>query len=296
MPLNSFFSYLTHTARDEAWGIFSTTVGAVEVLPGEEYPYRASQHPPTYTQNWALGRILNEFQLVYIAGGRGKFRHENDECELQAGDLITLYPGIKHWYKPAPESGWTEYWVGFDGEIPRHLMTKGFLDISRSVSHPGRKSVFISLFNDILDLAKEEHPGYQQLIGSHVMELIALMRYTEEESAADARTRELVDQVKFVFQENIFNSLDVEELARSLGQNYKTFREEFKNYTGLSPYQYFLQMKINKAKELLSEGIYSVKEVSYKLAFQNPYYFSRLFKKKTGVSPSQWNGLSIPEF
>jgi AraC-like DNA-binding protein len=87
----------------------------------------------------------------------------------------------------------------------------------------------------------------------------------------------------------------MESLAKDLNLNYATFREDFKDYTGLSPYQYFLEMKINKAKEMLSDGVLSVKEVSYKLAFQSPYYFSRLFKKKTGVAPSQWNGIEISE-
>ncbi|GHV80469.1 hypothetical protein AGMMS49944_22600 [Spirochaetia bacterium] len=54
-------------------------------------------------------------------------------------------------------------------------------------------------------------------------------------------------------------------------------------------------MKINKAKELLTEGTLSIKEISYKLAFDSPYYFSRLFKKKTGAAPSQWSNTTSPK-
>ncbi|MDC7240512.1 MAG: helix-turn-helix transcriptional regulator, partial [Spirochaetales bacterium] len=63
----------------------------------------------------------------------------------------------------------------------------------------------------------------------------------------------------------------------------------FKEYTGMTPYQYYLNLKINKAKEWLDYGIYSVKEISYRLSFKDQCYFSRLFTKKTGISPSRWN-------
>ena len=64
--------------------------------------------------------------------------------------------------------------------------------------------------------------------------------------------------------------------------------EVFKAYTGMTPYQYCIHAKINRAKEILSSGESSVKEIAWRVGFDDQYYFSRLFKKKTGSSPSQW--------
>jgi len=56
----------------------------------------------------------------------------------------------------------------------------------------------------------------------------------------------------------------------------------------MTPYQYYIQIKIYKAESLLEQQDLSVKEVAYKIGFEDQYYFSRLFKNKTGVSPSEW--------
>ncbi len=63
----------------------------------------------------------------------------------------------------------------------------------------------------------------------------------------------------------------------------------FKSYTAMTPYQYFISIKIRKAKELLESGALPIKEVAFRLGFDDPYYFSRLFRKKTGVAPSRWS-------
>jgi AraC-like DNA-binding protein len=104
----------------------------------------------------------------------------------------------------------------------------------------------------------------------------------------------VIQQARFRFLKNLARPLDIEEFARELNLDYPSFRRLFKDYTGLSPYQYFLQLKIHRARHLLQEGNLSVKEVSYELSFDNQYYFSRIFKKKTGRSPSEWQRRSQP--
>ncbi|MCE5256141.1 MAG: AraC family transcriptional regulator [Spirochaetaceae bacterium] len=295
MGFNSFFKYVNSSSRDMAWGIYCIDAGGVEIKPGESYPYQAERHPPQYCRLWEKGRILNEFQFIYIAKGEGSFRTHNSETLLHAGSFIVLLPGNWHWYRPNPETGWVEYWVGFDGEYPGLLYERGFFGNETHVLDIGVHESIVASYNRILDGIQYEKPGYQQVVSSIIPCIYAEAFSFSNQPGLDPGKRELFETVLFIFQAHIYSSLDMESMAADLNLNYTSFREDFKAYTGLSPYQYFLEMKINKAKEMLLDGGLSVKEISYKLAFQNPYYFSRLFKKKTGMSPSHWNGIETAE-
>jgi AraC-like DNA-binding protein len=98
-----------------------------------------------------------------------------------------------------------------------------------------------------------------------------------------------VQKAKFLLADNVDSHLDIAWLSRSVGLGYSRFRQMFKKYTGVSPYQYFLDLKITRAKELLQTRQHSVKEIAHMLSFDDPYYFSHLFKKKTGHPPSEWH-------
>ena len=74
-----------------------------------------------------------------------------------------------------------------------------------------------------------------------------------------------------------------------LGVSTSHLNAVFKSYTAMTPYQYFISIKIRKAKELLEAGALPIKEVAFRLGFNDQYYFSRLFRKKTGVAPSRWS-------
>ncbi len=84
----------------------------------------------------------------------------------------------------------------------------------------------------------------------------------------------------------------MEDLAHELGTSYSRFRHMFKQHTGLSPKAYMVELRIDKARNLLTSTSLSVKEVAYQLSFDTPYYFMRLFKNKTGMTPTQWRTFS----
>lgn len=91
------------------------------------------------------------------------------------------------------------------------------------------------------------------------------------------------------FLENNFSSkISNEELANSCHLNEEYFRKQFKKIYGVSPKQYVIDIRLNMAKQMLSEGILKINTISEKCGFSNPYHFCRLFKDKTGLTPSEY--------
>src|SRR5262249_3810682 len=97
-----------------------------------------------------------------------------------------------------------------------------------------------------------------------------------------------VERAKFYFRENLESPLDIKELMRELPMSYSKFRKLFKQATGEAPHQYHLNLRLDKARELLSTTNLNVTEVAYNLGFDSVFYFSKLFKIKNGVSPKSY--------
>ena len=91
--------------------------------------------------------------------------------------------------------------------------------------------------------------------------------------------------------ENINKDIDIKGIATNLGISYSLFRKAFKEYTGYAPAQYIQELKLRKAKELLAETNYTVKEISYELNFSSYEYFLSFFKKRVGHTPMEYRNL-----
>ncbi len=288
--LESFYcKYLTAGRSDKNWQIYCTSSGIARTPPGGEYPPHPEAHPERYGAfTWKQGRTLDEFALLYITRGRGKFKSGEKETRIDSGTMFMLFPGVKHWYSPDDDSGWDEYWVCFDGDYPRILVEKGFFSPSQAVFPVGHNDTILQDYIDILELTERGTDVFQPKLGAIIIDILALLLEKSHDQETASGRAQIVDKAKFLFEEHLFRSIDMKDFAAGLAIEYATFRRIFKDHTGLSPYQYYLGLKIQKAKELLEEGVYSIKEIAYKLSFENQYYFSRIFKSKTGYSPTGW--------
>lgn len=288
----SLFKYLVANERDELWGITVSTVGMHHVAPGDNYP--PAIHPQEYSFDFMKGRVLNEYQLVYITRGGGIFKiGSSPAVNVREGDVLLITPGEWHTYKPDPDTGWDEYWVGFNGRTIDDLIRNGFFDGASSVHFMGINEEFVSLYNKIMEAAVEENAGYQQLIAGVVSHILSLMYFTgKNRKFADKEIINRVNKAKVIMQENIFNDITPEDIASELNLSYSWFRRAFKEYTGFSPAKYINELKLRKAKELLVTTSKSVKEISISLNFDNVEYFSTFFKKMTSKTPVEYRGAS----
>lgn len=283
---DAFFRYLTWSKEDERWRIVCTDAGHCEVGPFVPYPPNIDAHPGPF-QTVAVGRTLKEYHIVYVTRGRGVFETEGCRFVVSPGSILLLFPGIKHLYKPDIDTGWSEYWVGFKGAHIDSLSRAGFLSPERPFYEPGLNNAILSHYLQILDLVRNQAPLYQLNTGALILGLIAEILSCERKSVQPTHAEELVVRAKFLMEENIGGEISLKWVADSLGVRASYLTEVFKPYTSMTLHQYFISIKIVKAKELLGRGL-PVKEVASRLGFRDEYYFSRLFKKKTGLSPSRW--------
>ncbi len=284
--MKDFFKYLTPSEEDIQWGLYLNVAGRSTIAPNLVYP--SKNHPTGYYFDYDNGRKLPEFQLNYITEGQGLFEDDNGIIPIKTGSLIIVRNQKWHRYRPNLRSGWTENYIGFDGELAAHFLKINQVLHGAVVINCGIHEEIIDTYYKIFNLVKEEKPGFQQIASGLIIKMIGyIVAFQKQRQFTGKSIEKTIESAKFHIRENIEKKLDLKDLATELNIGYSYFRKMFKTYTGLSPRQYCLDLKIMRAKELLLSTDLSIKEIAYNLDFESIYYFSRFFKKKTGMCPSE---------
>ncbi|MFA9390254.1 MAG: AraC family transcriptional regulator [Prolixibacteraceae bacterium] len=285
-----FFKYLTVSEEDINWGLYLNVAGISEVSPNSSYPN--PKHPSNYFFNWDEGRILDEYQLNYITSGSGIFETKAGKFRINPGTVLLLFPGVWHRYKPDVNSGWTEHYIGFSGAFTKTIFQHEQFNNSNPVLKVGFQDSLIKEFNDIFQLIKDEKPGFQQQCAGKLIfifgRMISILKTSE---FANKDIERIIRKSCLYLRDNLNKNVNIEELAASLHVSYSYFRRMFKKYTGMSPNQYHLGLRIQKSKELIRYSKKSIKQIAFELGFDSLFYFSRIFKTKEGLSPAAFRAL-----
>lgn len=258
------------------------------VPPDSEYPLPG--HPEDHEFSWENGRCLGAYTLVYITAGRGVFDSEaSGEVPVSAGSVFLVFPNVWHRYRPDRKTGWDEYWVECEGEQLEAAIERCEMSPSSPVMRVGHDDALLRCFLNIADTIQEEAPGFEPIIAMRSLEIVARIRSLLKVSNKSGATsiEKMVKQTQVKMREALNSSIDFHQLASEVGMSYSTFRRLFKQETGLPPGEYFIAMKMNRAKQLLLADK-TIQEVADLLGFDSVYYFSRLFKARTGISPSEF--------
>ena len=280
--------YMLAGERDALWGLTVSTVGYEEIAPGDLYPTKG--HADGYYFHIDKGRTLNEYQLLYNPEGEGWF--QSTHCpltRLKPGDMFLLFPNEWHTYHPAPDVGWKSYWIGFKGRNIDDRVRYGFLSPEKPIYHVGYSNTIELLYKRAYEAAIEEAAFAQQVMAGIVNYLIGTM-YSLERNIELGKNQvqvNMVNKARLLIRESLESDLTIQKVAQELGVSYSNFRKLFKEFTGLSPATYQQELRLLRAKELLTTTELSIKEIAYRLNFESPDYFSAKFKAKLGCKPSE---------
>ena len=236
--------YLIPSKADEMYGCVITGVGTQNVAPDTEYP--SPNHPTGYMFDPHRGRVLQEYQLLYIVKGGGKFSNNGGTYSVQQGDVILLRPGLWHTYKPLKDTGWCEFFVGFQGSMMEHMISLAFPE-DQQVFNIGYNRTLIDLYQQAIDVASTDRPAAQQLLCGIVTHMLGIVNFTvRNESISTDRLDQIVERAKAIMQEKVLQNIDLEVLASQLNISYSWFRKIFRDYTGHPPAKYFVLLKLRQ--------------------------------------------------
>jgi AraC-like DNA-binding protein len=281
-------TYLAINDDDKRWGLYIPTVGFQKIAKGAVYPPK--NHPIEYLFDPAKGRKLPEYQCIYIVRGEGYF--ESSYCKrtkLVSGTMLIIFPNVWHTYMPNKDTGWEVYWLGFNGNMAKHFFSKTSFTPQQAILQIGFNEMLLSLFQQGIDIATAQKIAYQQMLAGITLGILHTIYYAEKNSLlANTVITEKINKAKTLMRNTNYDHLSIQQIAEELNMSYSWFRRVFKEYTGFSPTQYLIEIKIQNAKNLLRNTEQSVKAISFSLQFESTSYFVTLFKEKTGVTPMEY--------
>jgi AraC-type DNA-binding domain-containing proteins len=287
MPNESFVKYIHAGSLDKEWGLYLTGAGYAQIPPAIVYP--PNVHPSGYFFTWEKGRILQEYQINYITEGSGTFETSDGKFQVVPGSILIVWPGMWHRYRPDKSTGWSEHYIGFNGEFCNNLFNEGFFQQNKPVVYVGFQESLLKIFLEVIQLVKDEKTGHQQVCAANtILALSKILSVIRNQEFAGKSIERTIRKACMYFRENLNTNVNIEQLADELNVGYSYFRQMFRKYTGISPTQYHLSLRIQRAKDLLVSTDQSFKEIAIDLGFESYFYFSRIFKDKTGKSPMEF--------
>ena len=251
-----------------------------------------------------------EYLLIYCVKGEGWFTLNGQKRIVPPNHFFILPAEQAHQYGASEDNPWHIYWIHFKGTKAPHISKQlpGLQEIQVGEEGDSRINDRLSFFEELmtaLELGNDDDIiGYANLSLAH---LLSTFLYVQ--SYRDAKSRKKGNQNTFFISlathymnEHIEKPITLKQIASHFGYSESHFYRLFKKEVHYAPMSYFLQIKIARACQLLNHTDMKVNQISFKLGFEDPYYFSRIFTKITGLSPRRYreekradtNGVVIP--
>ena len=251
--------------------------------------YRVDSGPVIKT-NRPKGR--RDYQLLYISEGKAHFYFDGVERIVNKGEMVLFRPYDHQSYFYFPKDKCQSYWVHFTGSEVDKILDYYQLPNSENIFYSSTSPEYKWLFEQMIRELQLCRANYQELLTMALRHIFLLInRYLKESKNSGFSAYNEIEHAIRYFNEHYKEDINIEEYAKSLHMSACWFNRRFKQVTKVTPLQYIISIRIANAKNLLETKDFNIAETAREVGFSNALYFTRLFTKNTGISPSEYKKL-----
>lgn len=228
-----------------------------------------------------------DYQLLYVAGGSAQFCLGGTWHTVDEGGAVLYCPGETQEYRYRLEDNPDVYWVHFTGTAAAETVERCGL-CGGTVVAAGVESRYRELWELIIRELQLKRPLGDELTAVLVQELMVRMARRDRESHTSRPRSAMIEKAVREMERRFAEPLTVAELAQQFHVEVCWFSRLFRRQMGVSPQQYLMNIRMMKARELLSTTDCPVGEAARLSGYDNPLYFSRLFRRLYGCPPREY--------
>lgn len=236
-----------------------------------------------YVQPITTPRVINHYSLHFVVKGSGTLNYGKNTHKITEKSVFCLQPGVLLSYYPESKEPWRYYWINFTGSEASQLLTQmGF-----TVESPVKKATLLeTVYASLENLLNSNCSQKEFYFRIKSVLYDAVSRLCDDKNAETfIKNSNLVSRVKEILLINYENpSFSVEVLADILHVSHSYVCRLFKEETGQTVVKYLVNLRLEKAAELLNQKNYLIKDLAYKVGFNDELHFMKEFKRKYGVT------------
>lgn len=244
----------------------------------------------------ALGHLrkrplgCSQYILIYCVDGEGWVEVEGTRTKIKANQLFIIPPKTPCSYGASNTKPWTNYWLHFTGKNAELYSpaTKRIIEISPSDDSriEERLILFQEMLQNVEDYFQTEKVVYANIC---LKQFLSSIKYLDVyRSVKKEAENDLLQKVIAFMKNNLHKNIQISEFALTCNCSCSNIYKLFKQNIGSSPQDFFIHLKMDRARKYLIQTNLKVKEIGAKLGYDDPYYFSRIFTKHMGLSPANY--------
>ena len=252
------------------------------------YRLKTVERLPTWRPK---GRL--DYQLLYIVSGKGHFYFKGEDRVVYAGRMVLIQPRQEQRYEYFGEDKPEVYWAHFTGSDVKNILRKYQIPMDDPIFYSGASSTYSYIFKEMIHELQNCKTGYEELLSMYLHQIFLLVQRTRQEERPTVSTyiQEEMEFARRYFNEHYNEPISIQDYAESRNMSVCYFQRNFKQIVKHTPMQYLLTIRVNNAASLLETTDYSMAEIAAIVGYEDPLYFSRLFRKIKGVSPRDYRKL-----